>query len=298
MPSSMSVWVNFLGAEIKFVQGKKYRTHIAEAGQGHPDSLVMIHGGGGHLETFAFNVVPLSKYFHVVAMEALWHGLSDAPPIEDDRAGQVANQILDLMDAMGLQKVWLHGEALGASSVTHLALNHPDRLKGVILESGSGVAFKEGTIKPSLPPVGGIPMGERTLQLLKDPTWEGVRARLLMVMHNQHPERVTDELVDIRLAHYSRPSTNEAQTRYYSTSPAAIQRGPSEEVVSKISLPVLLVWCDGSGGAGPDAGERLASLIPGAQFRLLPETGYWAHWEKPDEFNEAVRQFIQGEIVV
>ena len=49
--------------------------------------------------------------------------------------------------------------------------------------------------------------------------------------------------------------------------------------------------------AGPDAGERLASLIEGAQFKLLPETGFWAHWEKPAEFNEAVRQFIKGERV-
>ncbi|MGE0060349.1 MAG: alpha/beta fold hydrolase, partial [Dehalococcoidia bacterium] len=58
-----------------------------------------------------------------------------------------------------------------------------------------------------------------------------------------------------------------------------------------------VTWCDGSGGAGPDAGERLASIIPGAQFKLLPETGFWAHWEKPEIFNEAVRQFVSGEPV-
>jgi 2-hydroxy-6-oxonona-2,4-dienedioate hydrolase len=120
-----------------------------------------------------------------------------------------------------------------------------------------------------------------------------------MVMHYQHPERVTDELVDIRLAHYSRPSTNEAQTRYYSysASPAASTRAPSEEDMTRVKLPVLVVWSDGSGGVGPDAGQRLASLVPGAQFKLLPETGFWAHWEKAAEFNEAVRQFIMGERV-
>ena len=138
----------------------------------------------------------------------------------------------------------------------------------------------------------GIPMGERTLILLKDPTWQGVKDRLLMVMHYKHPERVTDELVDIRLAHYSRPFTNDAQTRYYSRMGTGAAP-PSEEDIATVRMPCLVTWCDGSGGQGPDAGERLASLIPGAQFTLLPETGFWGHWEKPDIFNEAVASFIK-----
>lgn len=294
-----SVWLNFIGAEIKFVQGTRYRSRIVEAGRGKPEELILVHGGGGHIESFAFNVVPLGEHFHVIAIEMLWHGLSDAPPLAADRNAQVADQIIDVMDALGLDRVWLHGEAAGAAAVSSLLLRHPERLKGAIFESGSGVRFKEGTVKPPLPPVGGIPMGERTLQLLKNPTWQGVKDRLLMVMHYKHPERVTDELVDIRLAHYSRPSTNEAQTRYYSYSatPAAATLAPGEEDMTRVKLPVLVVWSDGSGGAGPDAGQRLASLIPGAQFKLLSETGFWAHWEKAAEFNEAVRQFIRGERV-
>jgi 2-hydroxy-6-oxonona-2,4-dienedioate hydrolase len=228
-----------------------------------------------------------------VAIESLWHGLSDGPAIEPDRNAQLASQITAVMDAMGLDNVWLHGEAAGASAVMHLALNGPDRFKGFIFESGGGVRFKEGTVKPPLPPVGGIPMGERTLMLLKDPTWQGVKDRLLMVMHYQHPERVTDELVDIRLAHYKRPSTNDAQTRYYTTTAGTAQYAPSEADLARINRPVLVIWCDGSGGLGPDAGERMASLIPDARFKALPETGFWAHWEKPDEFNDAVRTFIQ-----
>jgi 2-hydroxy-6-oxonona-2,4-dienedioate hydrolase len=293
-----SVWLNFLGSEIKFVQGQKYRSRIAEAGRNNSETLILLHGGGGHLESFAFNVVPLSETFHVIAVEMLWHGLSDGPPIEEDRNAQTADQVLDIMDTMGLDRVWLHGEAAGASVVTSFALRRPERLKGAIFESGAGVRFKEATTRPPLPPVGGIPMGERTLQLLKNPTWQGVKDRLLMVMHFNHPERVTDELVDIRLAHYSRPSTNDAQTRYYTYSAQAGRVAPvTEEEIAGIRLPVLVVWSDGSSGAGPDAGQRLASLIPGAQFKLLPETGFWAHWEEPDAFNEAVRQFIFGEKV-
>ena len=119
-----------------------------------------------------------------------------------------------------------------------------------------------------------------------------------MVMHYQHPERVPDELVDVRLALYSRPETNDGQTRYYDYSAqAGASQGFSEEEVSTIKLPVLVLWSDGSGGLGPDAGQRFASLLPNARFKLLPETGFWAHWEEPAMFNEAVRQFIAGDRV-
>jgi pimeloyl-ACP methyl ester carboxylesterase len=301
MPLSqpLSIWNAFQGAEIRFLQGKKYRSRIAEAGQGKPETLIMTHGGGGHLETFAYNVVPLGEDFHTIGLEILWHGWSDAPPMTDNTPAQIADQVLDLMDTMGIDRAWVHGEAMSANAVTWLARKHADRLKGVIFESGVGMRFKEGSIKPPLPPVGGIPMVQRTIELLKNPTWEGVRERLLMVMHYNHPERVSDELVDVRYLHYTRPHTREAQTRMYESlaSGAAAQHFATEEEMAQLKLPVLVTWCDGSGGSGPDAGERLASIIPGAQFKLLPETGFWAHWERPDVFNEAVRQFVMGEKV-
>ena len=294
-----SIWNEYLGAEIKFVQGGKYRSRIAEAGKEHPETLIMTHGGGGHLETFARNVIPISEHVHVIGLEILWHGLSDAPEVSDNPAGQVAEQIIDLMDAMGIEKAWLHGEAYSGSAVTQVARSHPGRLKGVIYESGVGMNFKEGAIKPPAPPVGGVSMPERTLQLLKEPDWDGVYKRLIMVMHRDHPEQVTDELVDTRLAHYARPFTNDAQTRFYTALVSGIGRQNNlseEEMAETAGIKSLVVWCDGSAGAGPDAGKRLADIL-GAQFKLLPQTGFWAHWENPHAFNSAVVQFIKGETV-
>ena len=301
MPLSqpLTIWNALQGADIRFVQGKKYRSRIAEAGQGKPETLIMTHGGGGHLETFAYNVVPLAEHMHTIGLEILWHGWSDAPAMEDNPPQQISDQIIDLMDTLGIEKAWVHGEAMSGNAVSWMARKHADRLKGVIFESGVGMKFKEGSVKPPLPPVGGIPMVERTRQLLKNPTWEGVRERLLMVMHYDHPEHVTDELVDVRFIHYNRPHTREAQTRMYESlnSGSSATHFATEEEMATLKLPVLVLWCDGSAGNGPDAGERLAGIIPGAQFKLLPQTGFWAHWENPEVFNEACRQFVAGDNV-
>ena len=115
-----------------------------------------------------------------------------------------------------------------------------------------------------------------------------------MVMHRDHPEQVSDELVDTRLLHYKRPFTNDAQTRFYQALIDGVGKNyyASEEEMGQLNLPTLVVWCDGSGGFGLDAGERLANIIPNATFRALPQTGFWAHWENPDVFNQAVAEFI------
>jgi 2-hydroxy-6-oxonona-2,4-dienedioate hydrolase len=134
-------------------------------------------------------------------------------------------------------------------------------------------------------------MGQFTLQLLEGPTWEAVHDRLLMVMHPDHPEHVTDELVEVRLALYSRPETTESLRRYYQYSGQYGYGSPmSEEDQARLeavyaSLPVLII--------GNDADGQSQTLpIPGAQHTILKNTGIWAHWEAPDEFNELVERFI------
>ncbi|HEY7065035.1 MAG TPA: alpha/beta hydrolase [Chloroflexota bacterium] len=286
-----SIWIDLLGAEVRLVEGKQYRTRILEAGRGQAETLVMVHGGGGHVETFARNVVPLGAHFHTVAMEMLWHGFSSAPPIAvppaGDRNAQVGEQILDLLDDLGQERAWLLGEAAGTSVVTWLALHHPDRLRGAIFEStGSGSRVQAP---------GGLSMGQFTLQLLAQPTWEMVRDRLLMVMHPDHPEHVTDELVDVRLALYSRPETNEALRRYYEHSAThGYASSMSDDERARLDnqlrrLPVLVIANDIPSAGGQPPGPA----IPGAEYTTLKGTGIWAHWEAPDEFNAIVRRFIE-----
>ena len=138
-------------------------------------------------------------------------------------------------------------------------------------------------------------MGQFTLQLLERPTWEAVRDRLLMVMHPDYPEHVTDELVDVRLALYSRPETNEALRRYYQYSgthgyaPSMADEERARLDAQLRKLPVLVIANDIPSAAGQPTGPA----IPGAEYTTLKGTGIWAHWEAPDEFNAIVRQFIE-----
>ena len=57
------------------------KTRIVEAGKGNKETLIFLHGVGGHCEAYAKNVVTLSDEFHVVAYDYVGHGLSDKPAL-------------------------------------------------------------------------------------------------------------------------------------------------------------------------------------------------------------------------
>ena len=130
-----SMWVDFLGAETRFVQGKRYRIRIVEAGREHPETLLLFHGGGGHIETFARNVVPLGQQLvhadqqqisgagqlyvetgveHVGRCHALVHEARLGPDmlrqIGQERDHVVAGFALDLVDALDLERALGAGE--------------------------------------------------------------------------------------------------------------------------------------------------------------------------------------------
>jgi pimeloyl-ACP methyl ester carboxylesterase len=290
-----TVWTELLGAEVKIVQGKQYRSRVIEAGAQHPEAVVLTHAGGGHVETYARNVVPLSAHAHVVAVEMLWHGLSDTPPIRDDRIAQESEQVLDVMDALGVASAWVVGHGSGGVVLTWLALNRPDRVKGLVYHTTiGGVKLNTGAPPPPPPTPGGRSFAEQTLEALSNPTREVVRARLLPAVHPNHPERITEEMIDIRQAHYSRPTTNEAMARYYRHHAAF---SATEEEMARLQLPVLVLANDVRGEESLVQPRRLAAVIPGAQLKVIPDTGNWIHWEAPDAFNEAIRQFVLGDKV-
>ena len=62
MPLSqpLTIWNAFQGAEIKFIQGKKYRSRIAEAGAGKPETLIniMLHGMTGPVTVAGVDYAP------------------------------------------------------------------------------------------------------------------------------------------------------------------------------------------------------------------------------------------------
>ena len=67
--------------------------------------------------------------------------------------------------------------------------------------------------------------------------------------------------------------------------------------LGRVSLPVYVLWGDSDRIADPGYGRAFAAAIPGAEFRLLADTGHVPQVESPDQLLEAIGQFTGARAV-
>lgn len=305
----MTIWTDLLGAQTHFL-GERYRTRVIEAGSGDP--LILMHGIGGHAEAYSRNVVRLGGSFRAMAIDFLWHGYSDKPEyVDGEDIPAYAAQVLDLMDSQGLERAHFEGESLGGWVGMWLALHHPDRVNQLVLNTTAGIRWHEqhdhghGAPTTHAAPthagdrVGGrSALAERSLAAISEPTPELIRKRLEWLM--AEPDRVTDELVDVRLAMYSDPEVQRSLRAVFLNAFAG-EGAPRKEIdeaeLVNIAAPTLVLWTDHNPGTGPEVGRKIARAIPGAQFACMTDAAHWPQWEHAETHDELLTRFLRGEQV-
>jgi pimeloyl-ACP methyl ester carboxylesterase len=281
-----------MGAQVRYL-GKAYRTRAIDAGDGQP--LLLLHGIGGHAEAWARNVVRLGRTARAIAIDFLWHGFSAKPDyVPGDDVPAYARQILDLLDAERIERVDIEGESLGGWVGMWIALHHPDRLRRLVLNTTAGIRWKPGSV-PEKPAEGRQLLAQRSLAAINDPNRDTIRKRLEWLM--AVPDRVTDELVEIRYRIYSDPLIQASLRTVFEDAfgeGGAPRKLIPEDELASIAAPTLVLWTGHNPGTGPEVGRRIAELIPNAQFACIDDAGHWPQWEQPEEHDRIVADFLAG----
>lgn len=284
-----TIYTELLGSQIRYVEGKKYTTRIIEAGMKNDEPLILIHGSGGSAEAYFRNVMRLGQDFHVCAMDALFHGFSSkeaAPDAPLDRTGAQVDHLLDFMDAMGWQQANIVGESMGAHITFRLAHDHPERVKRIVLNTGHQVKFKRDDFLPFQK--GGDSLRVLSQLAVTNPNPRSIRLRMEWLMTT--PDRVTDELVALRLKYYQMQKDNIVPG---SVAGMTQQRMFEEDDCKNIKAETLCFWTEYNPSTGVDQGEYLASLIPSSKFYLMKDAAHWPQYEHPEEHDAVITKFIK-----
>jgi pimeloyl-ACP methyl ester carboxylesterase len=115
--------------EGSYFDSEGVRIHFTDEGSGTP--VVLLHG-------FAVNAdlnwrLPglteaLAREFRVISMDLRGHGLSGKPHDPEHYGDAMAEDVIALLDHLGIEKVHLAGYSLGGIITLKLATTHPDRL--------------------------------------------------------------------------------------------------------------------------------------------------------------------------
>ncbi|MDN5852008.1 MAG: alpha/beta fold hydrolase [Actinomycetia bacterium] len=281
------VWVALGATEhrVRYVEvgtpdGLTWRTRVLEAGQGEP--LILMPGTGGHLEAYAHNVAALAEHFHVIAYDYPGHGYTTHAKA-DLELDTYVEHLAGLLDAFGIEKAHLNGESLGGWVAVKFAAAHPERTGKLVLNTPGGTMASPEVMDK----IRGLSQAAAD-----DPSDERIRARLQWLMAD--PATVTDELVAIRRAIYSRPGFADSMRHILCLQDAGVRRRNmvTDADLAAVPGPALVIWTsdDPSGPAG--AGLQMAEKITGGRFELITGAGHWPQWEQRDTFNALALAFL------
>jgi 3-oxoadipate enol-lactonase len=99
---------------------------------GDGDPLVLSHGWMSDQTQWKAQVTLLSRHHKVIAYDHRGHGSSDKP--KDGYSMTVlAEDIIGLLDALGLDKATIVGHSMGGMASLVLAIEHPERVSRLVL---------------------------------------------------------------------------------------------------------------------------------------------------------------------
>jgi len=101
---------------------------------------------------------------------------------------------------------------------------------------------------------------------------------------------ITDELLNERFRICTLPETvaNPPLRNFHAHPKDALWA----QGVETIQAPTLIIWGAEDRVVPLDAGFILRRLIPNADLHIYSKCGHWAQWERADEFNALVDDFI------
>ncbi|MFG3022354.1 alpha/beta fold hydrolase [Streptomyces sp. NPDC048254] len=278
-----SIWTEL--REVPFRQAwtdvEGVSTRYVEAGDPDAPALVMLHGTGGHWETWASNLGPLSRHFRCVALDMVGNGFSDKPDY-DYEIDVYVRHVTGLLDQLGIEKAALAGTSLGSWVAARLALTHPERVDGLILCSPAGLVGTASNMARI--------RAERT-RAVDDPTWESIRAMFVNLMAEER-NRIPD-VIALRQAIYRLPETKAVIDHVLILQDQGVRQRNllTEEEWSALKAPALVV-ASGERNEYRSTAYRVAELIPGARLLEMPHVRHWPHFEDPATFNTVALDFL------
>ncbi|XP_011096255.1 uncharacterized protein LOC105175500 [Sesamum indicum] len=120
--------------EHKYVEVNGLKLHVAEIGSGSSPAVVFLHGFPEIWYSWRHQMLAVAEAgFRAIAPDYRGYGLSDPPP-EPEKATflDFVADVLALLDALALSKVFLVGKDFGAAVVSIFTLLHRERVLGFV----------------------------------------------------------------------------------------------------------------------------------------------------------------------
>ncbi len=263
-----------------------------EAGPPDAPTVLLLHGYPSSSRMFATLIPLLADRYHLVAPDYPGFGQSDSPPASEFRYSfdHLAEVLDHFTQALGLKSYVLYQQDYGGPVGMRLAMAHPERLDGIIVQNA--VAHDDGL----------GPAWELRRAFWRDraanedkvipafTSLESAQARHLG--SSPHPERYDPDSWLGEYALLSRPGQRQIQSDLFYDYQSNVVAYPQWQAWLRQTRPPLLVlWGKYDPSFSLAEAQAYRRDVPDAEVHLL-DAGHFALDEKVDEIAALVRDFL------
>ncbi|MBR0935112.1 alpha/beta fold hydrolase [Bradyrhizobium jicamae] len=268
--------------------------HVARTGNGQP--LLLLHGWPEFWLTWEPVMTRLASRFTLIAPDLRGFGDSDKPngPCGPD---QHTEDMLALLDALGIAKAGIVGHDVGGAVMQPLARKAPDRIAGLFffdfVYPGIGVrmaaperlnhiwyqSFHQMEMAPAL--VGA--------------TRESCRIYIGHFLRNwAHRKAAFDDVLDAFTDNFIKPGNLAGGFAHYSAAHAGRVKMMQGEapVLPPIALPTCIRWAEHDPLFPYAWTDRLGETFANLDLEMFPDVGHFPHREDPDRAAAEISGFF------
>ncbi|NBC20073.1 MAG: alpha/beta fold hydrolase [Alphaproteobacteria bacterium] len=285
--------VAYANADSQFaVAGEHERIHYRVHGPPDAPALVLVHGFSASLHTWTPWVRRLESDYRIVTLDLPGHGLTRG--FDPDEAGVdlFIESIHTIADTAGLETFTLAGSSMGGHAAWNYALEHPERLDGLVLIAASGWPRSQEE-KQSRPLIFRLLENRFARAILRDLDMSSM-IRSGLEDSFADPSRVTDAMVERYSALSRAPGHRETLLRL---STASTREPARQEQLARLDLPVLVMQGDRDNLVPPRHGQEFAGAIPDAELAWYENVGHLPHEEIPRRSAADLKGFLETRIV-
>ncbi|WKZ70488.1 MAG: alpha/beta hydrolase [Melioribacteraceae bacterium] len=265
---------------------------IAFVDEGESEEVIIfVHGLGSYLPAWKKNIEELKNNYRTIAIDLPGYGKSSKEPHEGTPEFY-ADVISNLMKKLNIEKANIAGHSMGGQAAITMAIKYPEQVKGLILVAPAGIeSFTEGQ-KEWFREV-------MTVQGVKLTPVNQLRANVYANFYNM-PDDAEFMITDRIALREAEQFDNYCYAVVQSVNGMVDQ--PVVNLLDRITQPTLIVFGENDNlipnpylnpGYTSEVAQKGKELIPNSELVMIPECGHFLQFEKPEVFNDAVKNFLR-----
>ncbi len=247
------------------------------SGKGDAQVVVLSHSLSSSLLMWDPQMDALNPYFRVLRYDIRGHGGSDAPS-GAYTLELLAEDVVQLLDALDIDRVHFVGLSLGGMIGQRLAVNDSHRLKSLTLCDTAAIIPTEAQ-----------PLWQERMDKARK---EGMKALLDQTMERWFTPSFLKQ--NFKMLAQVREQLLATPVSGYIGCGEAIRKLNYLERLSKIRIPTLIMVGEDDPGTPVSASEAMQKRISNSKLVILPSARHLSNVEQAEAFNAALLKFLRS----